>query len=62
MLLLKNFGLTMNFEFCIQFYGKLGFPGGTVVKSPPANQKTHIDTSSIPGLGRSSREGNGNPL
>ena len=52
----------MNFEFCIQFYGKLGFPGGTVVKSPPANQKTHIDTSSIPGLGRSSREGNGNPL
>ena len=37
MLLLKNFGLTMNFEFCIQFYGKLGFPGGTVVKNPPAN-------------------------
>ena len=27
----------MNFEFCIQFCGKLGFPGGIVVKTPPAN-------------------------
>ena len=29
-----------------------------MVKNPPANQ----DTSSIPGLGRSPGEGNGNPL
>ena len=35
------------------------FPGGTVVKNLPANEG---DTDSIPGLGRSSGEGNGNPL
>ena len=37
----------------------LGFPGGSAVKDPPANVG---DTSSIPGLGRSLGEGNGNPL
>ena len=36
-----------------------GFPGGSVVKNPPA--KTG-DVGLIPGLGRSPREGNGNPL
>ena len=36
-----------------------GFPGGSVVKNPPANAG---DTGSNPGLGRSSGEGNGNPL
>ena len=33
-----------------------GFPGGSVVKNLPAN------TGSIPGLGRSPGEGNGNAL
>ena len=37
----------------------LGFPGGSVVKNPPANAE---DRGSIPGLGRSSGEGNGNLL
>ena len=37
----------------------MGFPGGTVVKNPPANAG---DSGSIPGSGRSPREGNGNPL
>ena len=37
----------------------MGFPGGSVVKNPPANAR---DASSIPGLGRSPGEGNGNPL
>ena len=37
----------------------LGFPGDSVVKNPPANAG---DMGSIPGLGRSPREGNGNPL
>ena len=37
----------------------LGFPGGSVVKNPPASAG---DTASIPGLGRSPVEGNGNPL
>ena len=36
-----------------------GFPRGSVVKSPPAVQ---ADSRSIPGSGRSPREGNGNPL
>ena len=36
-----------------------GFPGGTVVKNPPANAG---DRGSIPGSGRSPGRGNGNPL
>ena len=36
----------------------MGFPGGLVVKNLPANAG---DTGSIPGLGRSPGEGNGNP-
>ena len=36
-----------------------GFPGGSVVKNPPANAG---DTGLIPGSGRSPREGNSNPL
>ena len=36
-----------------------GFPGGLVVKSPPANAG---DTSLISGLGSSPGGGNGNPL
>ena len=36
-----------------------GFPGGSVVKNPPANVG---DLGSIPGLGRSSGEGGGNWL
>ena len=37
----------------------MGFPGGSVVKNPPANAG---DMGLIPGLGRSPEEGNGNPL
>ena len=37
----------------------LGFPGDLVVKNPPANAG---DSGSIPGLGRSHEEGNGNPF
>ena len=36
-----------------------GFPGDPVVKNPPANAG---DLGSIPGSGRSPREGNGDPL
>ena len=39
-----------------------GFPGGTVVKTLPANVGGERDTGSIPRLGRSLGEGNGNPL
>ena len=40
----------------------MGFPGGSVVKNPPANAGDAGDTGSIPGSGRSPGEGNGNPL
>ena len=33
-----------------------------VIKNPPANAGDVRDTGSIPGLGRSPGEGNGNPL
>ena len=36
-----------------------GFPRGTGVKNPPANSG---DPGSVPGLGRSSGGGKGNPL
>ena len=37
----------------------LGFPGGSVAKNLPAKVR---DMGSIPGLGGSPGEGNGNPL
>ena len=37
----------------------MGFPGGAVVKNPPANAG---DTGSIPGSGRSPGVGNSNPI
>ena len=40
----------------------MGLPGGAVVKNLPANAGNTRDTGSIPGLGRSSGEGNWNPL
>ena len=39
-----------------------GFPGGSVVKNPTTNAGDTGDVSSVPGLGRSPGEGNGNPL
>ena len=40
----------------------LGFPGGAVVKNPPANVGNVRDGDWIPGLGRSPGAGNGNSL
>ena len=37
----------------------VGFPGGSVLKNPPANGG---DAGSLPGSGRSPGEGNGKPL
>ena len=39
-----------------------GFPGGAVVKNPPANAGDTRNVGLIPGWGRSPREENGNPL
>ena len=41
------------------YYTLLGFPGGSEVKASACNSG---DLGSIPGLGRSPGEGNGNPL
>ena len=52
-------------ETDIPFFGgeqRVGFPGGSVVKNPPANAGDGRDASLIPGAGRSPGEGNGNPL
>ena len=38
------------------------FPSDSVVMNPPANAGDTKDTSSIPGLGISPEEGNGNPF
>ena len=39
-----------------------GFPGGEVVKNPPAGAGSTSDVGLIPGLGISPGVGNGNPL
>ena len=44
--------------FCQVLKGRLGFPGGMVVKNSPVSAG---DTGFIPGLGQSPGEGNGNP-
>ena len=38
---------------------RMGFPGGSVIKNPPADAG---DENLIPGSGRSPREEKGNPL
>ena len=40
----------------------MGFPGGSVVKNPPANAGDTGDESLIPELGRSPGEGSGNRI
>ena len=40
----------------------MGFPGGSVVKTPPANAGDTGDQCSIPGSRRSPGGGNGNPV
>ena len=40
----------------------MGFPGGSVVKNLPASARDVRDTGSVPRMGRSPGEGNGNPL
>ena len=40
----------------------MGFPGGSMVKNPPANAGATGDVGSIAGSGKSPGGGNGNPL
>ena len=55
--LLKNIVIRLN--LLVPGENKRGFPGDSAIKNLPANAG---DIGSIPGLGRSSGEGNGNPL
>ena len=47
------------FHVCISVYTDMGFPGGSAGKESVCNAG---DLGSIPGLGRSPVDGNGNPL
>ena len=54
--------LNMNAYIKPQYTSSQGFPGGTVVKNPPANAGDAQNAGLIPGSGRSPAEGYGNPL
>ena len=54
--------LDSNFLICVLASLLIGFPDDTMVKNLPANAGRARDVGSIPGLGRSPGEGNGNPL
>ena len=63
----SKIGICVSFTHHAAIFGtcyklKLGFPGNSAVKNPPANAGDIGDVSSIPGLGRPPGEGNGNPL
>ena len=49
----------MTFKIYSNLYKEMVFPDGSVVKNAPANTG---DLGLVPGLGRFSGEGNGNPL
>ena len=52
-------------NFLANFYPSnlnIGFPGGSVVKNPPANAGDAKDMGLIPGVGRFPGVGNDNPL
>ena len=55
----KYFTQNRNLSLLTSQYLYIVYPGGTVVKNPPANAG---DTGSIPGSGRSFGGGNGSPL
>ena len=48
-------------EITIEYKTQEGFPGGSVVKNPPANEEDTEDMGSIPGLRKSPGGGNDNP-
>ena len=52
-----------NWVFAAEVNGPYwSFPGGTVVKNPPASAGDTEDAGSVPGLGRSPGGGHGNPF
>ena len=59
MLVLAVLRFVLQGQICLLLQVFLGFPGGSEVKAYACNAG---DLGLIPGLGRSSGEGNGNPL
>ena len=59
---MKKTGKTKPFLNYVTIDCLLDFPGGIVVKNLPASAGDIRDSGSIPGSGRFSTEGNGNPL
>ena len=53
---------SMNRCLCVCMSVTAGFPGGSVVRNPPACVGDAGDAGSIPGSGRSPGGGNGSPL
>jgi len=49
-------------DICIHLNVHASFPGGSLLKNPPASAGDGRDVGLIPGSGRSPGEGNGNPL
>ena len=49
-------------NFSVWIAALMNFPDGSVVKNLPANARDTRDMGSVPGLGRSSGGGKGNPL
>ena len=56
----SNMGKNSTLNFLLSIV--MGFPGGQVVKNPPASAGGTRDIGLIPKSGRSPREGNSNPL
>ena len=54
--------MVLVYAFHLLFHSVKGFPGGSVVKNPPANAGDIGDAGLIPGSERSPGSGNGNPL
>ena len=57
--------MTLNAKFSVlhkNVWLSGGFPGGAMIKNPPANVRDTGYLGSVPGLGRSPGEANGNSL
>ena len=60
---IRKGNLSLQGKFGLKTYHTIwGFPGGAVVKNPPAHAGDTGDAGSIPGSGSSPGIGNGHPL
>ena len=62
LVVLNSFSFCLSVKLFISPSDLNGFPGGSDGKESACNAGDARDTGSVPGLGRSHGEGNGNPL